>query len=143
VGRLSIHALVILGLACLGFAPAFATDGKARTIVLFGARWCAPCMAEYSNLPALAAAAAPDHIALAWVDRKIAPPSAASLDLQSVAVDQARILAQSILGEGYGLPSSVMFDENGNACAIWHAPLHVSELTAFRAMCVAGLSKAH
>jgi thiol-disulfide isomerase/thioredoxin len=45
-----------------------------RRVILLGARWCAPCMAEWRNLPRLAAMVAPDRIVLAWVDRPIAVP---------------------------------------------------------------------
>lgn len=140
MSRLSILARVMLGAALLGAAPAPDRDGKAGVIMLFGAHWCAPCMAEYQALPALATAAAPDRIVLAWIDRPIVrPPGAPAIvaDIRSLPAEDARRLAQNLAGDGYGLPFSVMFDGAARACAIWRRALHADDLAALRAQCAA------
>jgi thiol-disulfide isomerase/thioredoxin len=114
--RLSMLALVMTA-SSIGAASARDQEGKAGVIVMFGARWCAPCMA------------------LAWVDRSIALPPHATSDVHSLPTEEARRLAHGIAGDGYGLPFSVMFDVTGHACAVWRSPLHAQDLPAIRAQC--------
>ena len=135
MSRLSILALAVLAVTAAGAAPPRDQEGKTRVIVLFGARWCAPCMAEYRDLADLAAAAAPDHITLAWIDRSISPPAMMS-EVRSLPAEEARRLARATAGDGYGLPFSVMFDAAGLPCAVWRFPLRPNDLVAVRAKCV-------
>ena len=132
------------GLSILALMAAAALPGEGATpgapprghvIVMFGARWCAPCMAEYRGLSALAAAAAPDRLALAWIDRPIAPPPELAPTVDALPPGDARRLAETALGEGYGLPSSAMLDSSGHACALWRSPLHPDDLKAMRLQC--------
>jgi hypothetical protein len=139
MSRLSILALFVAMTALFLGGTALAKDdpGKGRLIVLFGARWCAPCMAEYRRLPELTATAAPDRLALAWVDRTIAPPPALASVIVSLPLDQARRLAHRSGGEGYGLPFAVMFDSADRPCAVWRAPLTTHDIATLRARCAA------
>jgi hypothetical protein len=115
-------------------APFSAQDGYADAIVMFGAHWCAPCTGEVRRLPELAAAAAPDRIVMAWIDHPITP-SPATTGVASLPPDVARRLAQNLLGDGYGLPISVMFDPHGAACAIRRSPLSPEEIAKMRLQC--------
>ncbi|HWL46808.1 MAG TPA: hypothetical protein VNQ31_03750 [Sphingomonadaceae bacterium] len=140
--RMSILALLGLfglftpvlpaGSAAVGDAP-----GDARLIMMFGARWCAPCMAEYRRLAALVPAAAPDRIALAWVDRPIAPPPAVARLVGSVPAAEARRFARLIGGDGYGLPFAAMFDSAERPCAVWRGALDAAAIAGLRARCAA------
>ena len=134
MSRLSILFSAILAMTSVA-APARAPEDKPGTILMFGARWCTPCMVEYRDLPGLVAAAAPDHVVLGWIDRPVSPPSRVRGDVQSLPSGEARRLARDAVGDGYGLPISVLLDGAGHVCAIWHAPLHASDLAAFRAQC--------
>jgi thiol-disulfide isomerase/thioredoxin len=137
MARLSILAASILAAALAGSGRAGTEDGNERSIILFGARWCAPCMAEYQNLPSLASAGAPERLVLAWVDRKIAAPVAPALapTIRSLSVAEARRLAHQIAGDGYGLPFSAMLDKAGKVCAIWRSPLHAVDFATIRTQC--------
>ncbi|WP_179505577.1 MULTISPECIES: hypothetical protein [unclassified Sphingomonas] len=114
-----------------GAAPAPAEQAPNR-IVLLGARWCAPCMAEYANLPALVRAAAPDRIVLAWIDRPIAAPPGLQGQVDTMPPAAARELAERRLGVGFGLPAAVA---SGSACQPWRGPLRPADLPAWRAAC--------
>jgi thiol-disulfide isomerase/thioredoxin len=107
----------------------------ARRIVLLGARWCAPCMAEWRELPQLAARLAPDRIVLAWVDRPIAVPPALAGQVSAMPADEARALAVRYGGQGFGLPMAVMIDEHGRSCSPWRRPLRPEDLAEFFRMC--------
>jgi thiol-disulfide isomerase/thioredoxin len=132
---LSIMGLSIIGAVLSGTGPARAFSGDRRQIVLFGARWCAPCMLEYQNLPALVAASAPDRLILAWVDKPLAAPPVLSSQVQSMPLNDARQLARAIAGEGYGLPFSAMLDASGKPCVVVRAPLHPADLPLLHARC--------
>ena len=103
-------------------------------IVLFGAHWCAPCQAEFRNLPALVAAAAPDRLVLAWTDRPL-PATVLPATVDTLSAREAQFLAERFGGEGYGLPFTVMLDREGQECAIWRKPLRPDEIDALRAKC--------
>jgi hypothetical protein len=94
-------------------------------------------MAEYQDLPELVRTADPDRIVLAWIDKPIAVPTQLAGKTESVPSDEAQRLAHSFLGEGYGLPFSVMLDKHERRCAIWRAPLHARDIAAMRKQCIA------
>jgi hypothetical protein len=107
--------------AMLLAAPAVTSAGEpvtpAHTIILVGADWCAPCVIELRELPALARAAAPDRLVLAWTDRAARlPAEAVRLGVTQVPLATAReMLAR--YGEGNaGLPLAVMLRGDGTAC---------------------------
>jgi thiol-disulfide isomerase/thioredoxin len=110
--------------------------GYPSTIVMFGAHWCAPCMGELRRLPELAAAAAPDQLLLAWVDSSVGP-SQTTTGFESLSPNAARRLARSLMGDGYGLPFSVMFDPRGDVCAVQGSPLDSAEIANMRLRCTA------
>ena len=131
-----LRPVLILSVLLLIVGPAVAQpQEKEHTIVLFGARWCAPCMAEYKNLPQLAKAAAPDRIALAWIDRPIGVPTALGPITRVIPVEEARQTAERLGGIGYGLPFSSMNDSEGHVCALWRNPLEPSNLETLRKLC--------
>ena len=133
--RLSVLAFLATFLAALNATTASAQGAKDHVIFLFGARWCAPCMVEYKDLPNLVRAAAPEHITLAWVDRSIAPPADLASDVTGISVEKARQIASEVAGVGYGLPFSAMFDADGHACAIWRHPLAPAGIEQLRLTC--------
>lgn len=115
------------------------SPGDRGQVILLGARWCAPCMAEWRDLGALVEAARPDKVVLAWVDRPIPPPPGLAGQVAILPVEQARALALKLGGEGYGLPMATYFPANvpGSAvpCAPWRAPLRPDNLGALRKLC--------
>lgn len=104
-------------------------------VILLGARWCAPCMAEWRDLAALVAAAKPDQVVLAWVDRPIPPPPALAGQVAVMPSDQARELALRLGGEGFGLPMAAYAPAGRRACAPWRAPLRPKDLEPLRKLC--------
>ncbi len=107
-----------------------------RNIILFGASWCAPCELELRNLPALAAAAAPDRLVIAWIDQ-LPPPKLAS-GLANVSILQpveARRHFNAVAGNNHGLPVSVIFDAGGKPCAMLRESLEPDKLRRMKAAC--------
>jgi thiol-disulfide isomerase/thioredoxin len=110
--------------------PTSALGAEPHRIVLLGARWCAPCMAEYAHLPELVRAAAPDRIVLAWIDRPIAVPAGLQGQVDSLP-RRPRALAEHELGVGFGLPAA----RPGAWLPAWRGPLHPTDLATWRSHC--------
>lgn len=103
-------------------------------LILFGARWCAPCVAELRELEALATAVQPQSLMLAWIDHPIrALPVAKAIE--TIQPNFARDLAERTAGLGYGLPLAVMTDATGKPCALRRARVHPADIAALRAQC--------
>src|SRR5262245_21215187 len=96
---------VTLASAIMGAATAHAEG--IRTIVLFGASWCAPCRVELRQLAALSDAASPDRIEVAWIDRA---PTGAIADATVVPPAEAGRRFAQLTGSNQGLPVTAIFD---------------------------------
>lgn len=138
--RLSMISLVLMGAIFCEFEAIADTvrlsPAQGRTVILFGASWCAPCLVEIRNLSKLAAAAAPDRVVVAWTDgaiRRLVPSPPANVEL--LEPDRARYLLEEMAGDVGGLPYAVMLDERDQRCAEWRAPLRPTDLHGFRALC--------
>jgi len=133
-------AMGLAGLALLA-APAMTAEGAARAmpahaLILFGANWCAPCLAELRDLPDHAAAMAPAPVLLAWTDgapRPLWPTWPANAHLLP-AGEGAALLAR-IGGRTAGLPYVAMLDGEGRLCADLRGKLDAARLAALKARC--------
>ena len=114
-------------------APA-ASAAPQGQVILLGARWCAPCMAEYRELAKLAAVAAPDKVLLAWVDRPMPVPAPLANQVGILSPTQAYALAEKLGGEGFGLPMAV-YMRDGAYCRVWKKPLTPEGLAPLRHDC--------
>lgn len=131
------------GLALL--AACFAASGTgaaerpalpADAVVLFGANWCAPCLDELRTLPALAQAAAPMRIVLAWTDGAPVrlwrewPANAEQLPV----ADAVRTI-ERLGGQTAGLPYAVLVDGQGRRCADRRGGVTPERIAALKARC--------
>lgn len=139
--RLSIIA-ALLGVV-MATTPALAraetteAAGGNLTLVMFGASWCAPCIAEVRSLAQLSTAAADGRILVAWTDGgftrlRIALP--ANVDLASP--ERANRLWAAHGQAAAGLPFSVMLDDMGRRCAQWSHPLKPETVGVLRRACL-------
>ena len=132
--RIAIIILALIG--CLAEAglgnPVLPSEG--RTIVMFGAHWCAPCRVELQDLPELAKAAYPDRIVLAWIDRR--PSVARVAGVSTLPRTEAAELLGRVSPDNHGLPLTVILDSNGSVCAELRSRLSVSLLNELRWSCV-------
>ena len=128
-----------LGAAALAAAVANPSAAEAQTgerLVLFGAYWCAPCMAEYRGLPAIVSAATPrTRVVLAWIDKPIEIPSGLAGRTDAISAREARKLAVQVLGQGFGLPAAAVLNPDGKACAIRRAPMQVDDVAPLLEKC--------
>ena len=110
--------------------------GTGFTAVMFGASWCAPCVAELRRLPELAAAASPGQIVIAWIDRQ---PGMRGRELPDnvriISPDEASRKFAAISEGNQGLPVTVMFDAAGRRCGILRKPADVSSLRRLKEDC--------
>jgi len=110
-----------------------------HALILFGANWCAPCLAELRDLPAHADAIAPAPVLLAWTDgaprrlwrnwpanARIVPPG------------ESPALLARIGGRTAGLPYVALLDGAGRLCADLRGKLSASRLAEMRARCAGG-----
>ncbi len=133
------RAVVAMMTVLLLAGPAAASDDAklpANALLLFGANWCAPCLEELRNLPALARAAAPSRIILAWTDG--APPRLwrewpANADVTPIA--DALQAMQRFGGSSAGLPYAVLLDGKGKPCAELRGKLTPDRLETLKAQC--------
>lgn len=111
-------------------------DAPGRTILMFGASWCAPCIAELRNIPTLASGARPDRIVIAWTDKGIRRYTLAVPGNVEIASgpDVQRMTRQYASGAS-GLPYSVMIDSQGRKCAEWTAGLSFEAISRLRVIC--------
>lgn len=123
-------AAVLLSSLLLTVSPAAAEDDL--TLVLFGAQWCAPCRTELRELSALAQAAAPARIRLAWIDR--APTGLPSGAWSVVPPAEARRLFERSGTATRGLPMAALFSGD-RACAHWQGPVTVAEVRRLKEAC--------
>lgn len=136
--RLSTAAAALSWIFALCPAAAGAQPVQDKlTLVLFGASWCAPCIAEVRSIDRIAAATTGDPVVLAWTDggfarMRIAVPG----NVQVAAQPRAQQLWQ-VHGHGAaGLPYSVMLDGSGRRCARWTYPLTPEAVAAMRRTCL-------
>jgi thiol-disulfide isomerase/thioredoxin len=138
--RLSIAFLI--GLAWLHCAAAVNANEKPQgttedlTLYIFGASWCAPCVAELRDMTGIAAAASPARVVIAWADpgiRRFRLPRVSSLEVaQSSAQRAAATRAQSGIA---GLPYAVMTDQRGGKCAEWQGVVTPDVVTRLQSLC--------
>jgi thiol-disulfide isomerase/thioredoxin len=132
----SILAIASILLAIPADASADGLTAPARTIILIGADWCAPCVAELRELPALAKAAAPNRLVLAWTDRSARlPPEAAQLGVTQVSLAKARELMARYGHGNSGLPLVVMLSNDGTACGTLRERLSKDGIALLLASC--------
>ena len=139
--RLSISAAALVAAITSNLGHAEISAGSAkdaadRTILMFGASWCAPCIAELRNIPTLASGARPDRIVIAWTDKGIrrytlAVPGNVEIASASDVQQMTRQYASGISG----LPYSVMIDSHGHKCAEWTAGLSSEAISRMRVIC--------
>lgn len=130
IAAFSCSLLVWASAAIAGEAPQ--RDWK---LVLFGAQWCAPCRLEIRELAALAEAAKPARLQLAWIDRKptnlpAPPPGGWSVSPPA----EARRLMASAAPSARGLPMAILFDGT-RACAVREGPITVLDLRGMKDSC--------
>ena len=144
--RLSITGLIafifLMGASSVGAAPRDREGGgDQRTVILFGASWCAPCIAELRGIGGLAVAAPADRIVVAWADTGIARfrfehPA----NVEVVSPKRAAELTQAYAADSAGYPYAVMLDGHGKVCARWRKGLTEEALATLRSQCKRHLS---
>jgi hypothetical protein len=133
-----------LAMALTLFAvPTAAAAGEpatpAHTIILIGADWCAPCVAELRDLPALARAAAPARLVLAWTDHSARlPVEAVQLGVTQVSAAMAREMVARYDERHSGLPMAVMLRNDGTACGMLRQRLSREGIAAMLRSCGEG-----
>lgn len=107
-----------------------------RTIVMFGANWCAPCRVELRQLSSLAAAASPDRLVVAWIDREpLNRPVSPWANVVFIPPFEAQREFRAIAGGNYGLPVAAMFDRQGKLCNLVRYPLSPEVVVRLKAGC--------
>jgi hypothetical protein len=133
------QALVALALSWPQAASAEGVPAPpANALLLFGARWCAPCGAELRGLAPLAAALATQpgapRLVLAWIDR----PAPLPHDHPPVILPSpawAAVWAEPHFAAAHGLPFAVLTDGQGRTCAMHAGPLAPADLPAMAVAC--------
>ena len=114
----------------------------ANALILFGARWCAPCTAELRSVDALTASTirlAPadtgpaPRLVLAWIDRP--PPVTAARSVAIALPSVAAAWEEEHIAAAHGLPFAVMTDARGNACALQKGPLEPAMVPTLWSKC--------
>jgi len=136
-----VAALAVL-LAASSAPAAEEAPPPAHALILFGANWCAPCLAELRSLPDYGAMIAPAPLLVAWTDGQ--PPRlwpAWPGNAQMVPLGQAPALLARIGGKTAGLPYVAMLDEKGRLCADLRGKLDRERLAAMLRTCRGGATR--
>lgn len=140
MARLSISFIALV--ACVSGSicvPARARDGTGSAdaaFYLFGASWCAPCLAELRDIDAIADAAAPLPLIVLWDDE--APASALRTNRRNVKFYQgapARVVRDRLQRDAAGLPYSVLVDADGIVCGERNGPLSAAWVARLKQGC--------
>jgi len=123
-------ALAVLGLGGAGRAEELADT---RSIILFGANWCAPCRAELKDLAQLVRAAVPSQVVLAWLDGR--PPVKERPGVTILSREEAVAMFERIPGRNQGVPFNVIVDGDGKVCAELREPIRTEMVANFKATC--------
>lgn len=132
----AIFAAAITSNMGLADTPVEKADAPKHVILMFGASWCAPCIAELRDIAGLASAAAPARIKVIWSDGRIGGyklPALRNVEIASD-TDMQRMTRQYASGIS-GLPFSVMLNEQGRKCSEWKAQLTSEAIKWMRATC--------
>lgn len=136
MGKLSIAGLLLLPAVLAVSQPRAQSLQHERTLVLFGASWCAPCIAEVRDIASLASAVRPGRILIAWADDgigRIRFERPENVELASP--QQARSMAAVHRAGFAGYPYAVMLDEKGRKCAQWRGQLTLEVVAEMRGNC--------
>ena len=128
-----------------------------HALILFGARWCAPCSAELHDLGAIllqlnrltgdANSPPPAQLVLAWIDRPVASSvvTRAVDTMTPTRMAPPRVLlplpftasawAEPRMTTAHGLPFAVMTDAAGRVCALHKGALQPVMITALWDQC--------
>lgn len=136
MARLSISDLILMAFAVMT-SPVRAEPAEGgRTLILFGASWCAPCVAELRGLGELAIAAPADRIVIAWNDRGVEGTRFdRPANVEVASMDRARQLRATYAGNIAGYPYAVMLDARGRPCSRWSRALTHEGWVAMRREC--------
>jgi len=107
-----------------------------NALILFGANWCAPCLAELRDLPAWGTAMAPALVLIAWTEGQ--PPMLWRQwpgNARLLAPGEAAPLLGQIGGKTAGLPYVALLDAEGKLCAELRGKLNPARLEAMKARC--------
>jgi hypothetical protein len=124
-----------LGGATSGFSQTREALPPANALIVFGANWCAPCLQELRELPALAAAVVPAQIIIAWRDgapRKVWPSWPANAEVRGPA-EADRWAGGADLSAG--LPYAVLLDGQGKHCVVWNGRVTPERIARLKARC--------
>jgi thiol-disulfide isomerase/thioredoxin len=131
MSKLSTGFVIVAALACMG---ATSTPGALH---IFGASWCAPCVAELRDIRRIAAAAAPSAVLIVWEDEGIARFTLPAIEnVTVVSKSQARQMIASRAGRTAGLPYAMMADSNGVRCSDTRRQLSPEAVVRLKAQCV-------
>lgn len=137
MARLSISELILMAFAIVAAPGQTRAADSGRTLVLFGASWCAPCVAELRRMGSLSAAATPgDRIVIAWDDSSIESmrfDRPANVEVASV--QRAQRLRAVYAGDIAGYPYAVMLDVRGQPCSRWSRAVTREAMDAMRSEC--------
>ena len=124
VQKLSTACLLLIAIVSLVASSRVAQAEEGKTLILFGASWCAPCIGELRELVALSDALPKGRIIVAWTDGglgKLHIERPANVELANA--ERSSALAARFAGDIAGLPHSVMLDGRDRICARWRRPL--------------------
>ena len=136
ISAAALAAAIISNLGHAEISTGSAKDAADRRILMFGASWCAPCIAELRNIATLASSARPDRIVIAWTDKDIRRYTlAVPGNVEIASGPDAQRMARQYASDISGLPYSVMIDGQGRKCAEWTAGLSSEAISRMRVIC--------
>lgn len=121
MARKAIAALALLGALAGAGAP---SPLPANSLVIFGSRYCAPCVAELKELPRISEWRGQRPMVVAWIDKEPPPSIGTYHATRAVEWREARRMLMSASdGASLAVPLVVATNAQGKVCGATRQPL--------------------
>ncbi|MFM5906295.1 MAG: hypothetical protein ACKOPO_01690 [Novosphingobium sp.] len=134
MNTLKALAAVLAASALGGAVPA--QPLPANALVIFGSRYCAPCVAELKELPKISQWRGARPMIVAWIDKEPPPQIGTLPATRTVEWREARrMLKASISGPSLAVPLVVATNGQGEVCGATRKPLSAAGVRALTKGC--------
>lgn len=133
---MAAKAIAALGLLAVLTGAAERQPLPANSLVIFGSRYCAPCVAELKELPRIAEWRGDRLMVVAWIDKESAPAIGSYWGTRTADWREARrMLKAATDGPSLAVPLVVATNGQGKVCGATRQPLTKASVKSLTRAC--------